>query len=108
MASCTMPPTSGWMLMATHLNLKEREMAKQYPLSENKRISAFPILGTFALLIGLVVIMGASAASCVQVDKGQVGVKTTWGRVDPDALKPGLHFIIPVAQRVTHVNVQVT
>ena len=84
-------------------------MAKQYSLSGgSRRISSFPVLGVLAVVFGLLVVLGVSAASCVQVDKGQVGVKTTWGRVEPDALKPGLHFIIPVAQRVTHVNVQVT
>ncbi len=80
-------------------------MFKQNALPTSHGASTFPVLGVMAILLGLIVIAGAGAASCVQVDKGQVGVKTTWGRVEPDALKPGLHFILPIAQRVTHVKV---
>jgi regulator of protease activity HflC (stomatin/prohibitin superfamily) len=71
-------------------------------------LGGFPVFGSIALVVALFLVLGVGGSSCVQVDKGFVGVKTTWGRVEPDSLKPGLHFIMPVAQRVTHVNVQVT
>jgi len=81
-------------------------VAKQY--QPPRKAGTFPVLGTIAVIFALILILSIGMSSCVQVDKGHVGVKTTWGRVEPDVLKPGLHFVMPVAQQVTHVNVQVT
>lgn len=48
------------------------------------------LAGVILMLIGLVV------ASMVQIEAGQVGVKKLFGKVQPDVLQSGLHFINPL------------
>jgi regulator of protease activity HflC (stomatin/prohibitin superfamily) len=48
------------------------------------------IAGVVMLLIGI------SLKSFVQVDAGQVGIKKLFGKVQPDVLESGLHFINPL------------
>jgi regulator of protease activity HflC (stomatin/prohibitin superfamily) len=46
---------------------------------------------------GLLVMLIGVATSCfVQIDAGQVGVKKLFGKVQPEALESGLHFINPL------------
>lgn len=60
--------------------------------AENIRRFANPLR-----IIGLVVILLGVLISCIiQVDAGQVGVKKLFGRVQPDVLGSGLHFINPL------------
>jgi regulator of protease activity HflC (stomatin/prohibitin superfamily) len=40
------------------------------------------------------------------VDKGHVGIRTTWGAVGSEELKPGLHFKIPVMHGIREINTQ--
>ncbi|HET9122512.1 MAG TPA: prohibitin family protein [Acidiferrobacteraceae bacterium] len=42
-----------------------------------------------------------------QVGPGQRGVVLTFGAVQPGILPPGLHLVVPVAQRVVRMNVRV-
>ena len=47
--------------------------------------------------IGLVLfILGISISCFVQIDAGEVGVKKLFGKVQPDVLQSGLHFINPL------------
>ncbi|TMI77174.1 MAG: prohibitin family protein [Bacteroidetes bacterium] len=49
------------------------------------------------ILAGLVVmIIGVSLSCLIQIDAGQVGVKKLFGKVQPDVLESGLHFINPL------------
>ena len=49
------------------------------------------------ILAGLVVmIIGVSLSCFIQIDAGQVGVKKLFGKVQPDVLESGLHFINPL------------
>jgi regulator of protease activity HflC (stomatin/prohibitin superfamily) len=50
------------------------------------------ILGALLMLIGLF------SASVVQVDAGHVGVKSLFGKVQPDVLKSGLHLVNPLME----------
>ena len=46
---------------------------------------------------GLVVmIIGISLSCFIQIDAGHVGVKKLFGKVQPDVLESGLHFINPL------------
>jgi regulator of protease activity HflC (stomatin/prohibitin superfamily) len=49
------------------------------------------------ILAGIVVMLIGISISCfVQIDAGQVGVKKLFGKVQPDVLESGLHFINPL------------
>ena len=49
------------------------------------------------ILAGLVVmIIGVSLSCFIQIDAGQVGVKKLFGKVQPDVLESGPHFINPL------------
>ena len=53
----------------------------------------------------LLMLMGVLVASVVQIEAGQVGVKTLFGKVQNDVLKSGLHFINPMMQ-VTRLDIK--
>jgi regulator of protease activity HflC (stomatin/prohibitin superfamily) len=40
-------------------------------------------------------VIGLLSASIVQIDAGEIGIKTLFGRVQPDVMYSGLHFINP-------------
>ena len=46
----------------------------------------------------LIVVIGILSSSIVQIDAGQVGVKSLFGNVQNDVLKSGLHFINPLME----------
>jgi len=49
------------------------------------------------ILAGVVVMLIGISISCfIQIDAGQVGVKKLFGKVQPDVLESGLHFINPL------------
>jgi regulator of protease activity HflC (stomatin/prohibitin superfamily) len=49
------------------------------------------------ILAGIIVMLIGISVSCfVQIDAGQVGVKKLFGKVQPDVLESGLHFINPL------------
>ncbi len=60
-----------------------------------------------AIKIGGIVVMliGLSIASIVQIDAGQVGVKSLFGKVQGDVLKSGLHMINPMVE-VTRLDIK--
>ncbi len=43
-------------------------------------------------------ILGLLIAAIVQIDAGQIGIKTLFGRVQPDVLNSGLHIINPLVE----------
>jgi len=53
----------------------------------------------------LLMLMGVLVASIIQIEAGQVGVKTLFGKVQNDVLKSGLHFINPMMQ-VTRLDIK--
>lgn len=54
------------------------------------------------ILLGLVVLVGALAllTSCGTVESGNVGVRTTLGKVNPDEVEPGVYLGLPGISRV--------
>jgi regulator of protease activity HflC (stomatin/prohibitin superfamily) len=62
-----------------------RSMENIHPYSRTIRL-----VGIFIIAIGVTI-------SCfIQVDAGQVGVKKLFGKIQPDVLESGLHFINPL------------
>jgi regulator of protease activity HflC (stomatin/prohibitin superfamily) len=53
---------------------------------------AVKIVGVFVIVAGLLI------GSIVQIDAGQVGVKSLFGKVQADVLKSGLHMINPLME----------
>ncbi len=58
--------------------------------------------GAVAVLALFLILLGSST-----VQAGHVGVLTTWGKVSPGVLQPGFHLVMPVAQKITQVDVRV-
>ena len=56
-------------------------------------------------VIVIALLLGFLSGAVVQA--GYVGVLLTWGRVSPEVLQPGFHLILPVAQRIVHVETRV-
>jgi regulator of protease activity HflC (stomatin/prohibitin superfamily) len=50
----------------------------------------------FVLAGIIVMIIGISISCFIQIDAGEVGVKKLFGKVQPDVLESGLHFINPL------------
>lgn len=56
---------------------------------------------------GAIAALVLSMMSCTTVETGERGIKTTWGEIsDRKPLEPGMHFVAPVGQDVTKVNVR--
>ena len=65
--------------------------------SLRKLQSPFPGYAGIIRIIGsLMIITGILTACIVQIDAGQIGVKTLFGKVQNDVLTSGLHFINPL------------
>jgi regulator of protease activity HflC (stomatin/prohibitin superfamily) len=54
------------------------------------------------ILLGIVLLVGALAllTSCGTVESGNVGVRTTLGKVNPEEVEPGVYFGLPGISRV--------
>lgn len=52
-------------------------------------------------------IMAAGVAACSQVETGEVGVKTSFGKVDGNALSPGLYWYMPGISRINILSTRV-
>ena len=60
------------------------------------------------IIVVILVIAALVSQTVVIVDSGYRGVVLTWGAVDTDIVfDEGLHFVVPIQQRVVQVNVQI-
>jgi regulator of protease activity HflC (stomatin/prohibitin superfamily) len=67
---------------------------------------AFQRWGRPVKIAGIIVMtIGVLLASVVQIDAGQVGVKSLFGKVQNDVLKSGLHLINPLME-VNHLDIK--
>lgn len=57
-------------------------------------------------VVAILIVVGL-AFSFQSVDTGYVGVVTSFGKVQPDTLKPGLNFVVPFLNSVTDVDTRV-
>jgi regulator of protease activity HflC (stomatin/prohibitin superfamily) len=62
--------------------------------------------GGFVKIAGIgMMVIGLLVSAIVQIDAGQVGVKSLFGKVQPDVLKSGLHMINPLVE-VTRLDIK--
>ncbi len=65
--------------------------------SLRKLQSPFPgYAGIIRIVASLMIVLGILTSCIVQIDAGQIGVKTLFGKVQNDVLNSGLHFINPL------------
>lgn len=64
-----------------------------YALQRNHEFGRFA--KTVRLIAILIMLAGALTKCIIQIDPGQIGVKTLFGKVQNDVLRSGLHFINP-------------
>ncbi len=57
-------------------------------------------------VVAVLVILALISNPFVVIPSGYVGVKLTLGKASPDEMKPGLHLIIPLVQRVEKMSVR--
>ena len=62
-------------------------------------------LASLGVLTAITLLMGA--CSVKTVESGTVGVKVTLGKYDNEELQPGLHFRVPIIQRIKVADVRV-
>lgn len=58
-------------------------------------------------IIGVVILVLVIAKPFIIINSGEMGIKSTTGKYDPNPLKPGLHFFLPFIQKVTIVDTRV-
>ncbi|NPA12359.1 MAG: prohibitin family protein [Aquificae bacterium] len=70
----------------------------------NKLVEAIPLYIAFVILVAVVVMFFKPFEI---IESGYVGVKSTLGKYDNQELPPGMHFKIPVIQKIIPVDVKV-
>ena len=63
--------------------------------------------GVLGSIIGGVILVVGLSGPLVEVPPGNVGVVTNFGQVQSGTLEPGLHFVMPIVQRVVNVDTRV-
>ncbi len=58
-------------------------------------------------IIGIILIFGIFAKPFVIINQGEVGILSTTGKFDPQPLQAGMHFYIPILQKVYVVDTRV-
>jgi len=58
-------------------------------------------------IIGILIILGIFAKPFVVINQGEVGILSTTGKYDPVPLKAGMHFYIPILQKVYVVDTKI-
>ena len=84
---------------------KEMERRRQVP---QVTISPRALKLFLPIIVVILVLAVLVSQTVVIVDSGYRGVLLTWGAVDTDIVfDEGLHFVVPIQQRVVQVNVQI-
>ncbi len=63
--------------------------------------------GVVGAAIGLLILVVGLSGPFVEVPAGNVGVVTNFGSVQSGTLKPGLHVVVPIVQRVVIIDTRV-
>jgi regulator of protease activity HflC (stomatin/prohibitin superfamily) len=64
-------------------------------------------LGTLAVIFAIIVLIVGALTSGFAVQAGNVGVVTTFGRVEPGVLEPGFHLRVPFVTIIHQIDVRV-
>jgi len=59
------------------------------------------------IIIAALILFGMMFKPWVIVNEGEVGILATTGKFSPEPLKPGLHFYVPIVQKVIIVDTKV-
>lgn len=65
------------------------------------------ILKTIMVVILGLIIFGSLAASCTTIHSGEVGIKKTFGKVEPEPLYAGIHFKMPYVSTIDKIDLHV-
>jgi regulator of protease activity HflC (stomatin/prohibitin superfamily) len=101
-------PAEPEIISATRTKAKSPQNSPSFPLSSisaGVSVMSSHIAKVVAVLIVLLLLWLLSPFAIVPA--GSRGVVTTFGKVSPDVLDEGLHFIIPVAQTVHLMDVRI-
>jgi regulator of protease activity HflC (stomatin/prohibitin superfamily) len=63
--------------------------------------------GTLLVIIGVLIVLGIIFKPFVVINEGEVGILSTTGKFSPQPLQPGMHFYIPLIQKVIIVDTKV-
>jgi len=63
--------------------------------------------GLGVIIVAVLIIFGMMFKPWVIVNEGEVGILSTTGKFSPNPLNPGLHFYVPVVQKVIIVDTKV-
>lgn len=55
----------------------------------------------------LITLLGLALGACSQINTGEIGIKTSFGKVDAPALAPGLYFYFPGVSNIQRLNTKV-
>ncbi|MGI8635317.1 MAG: SPFH domain-containing protein, partial [Segetibacter sp.] len=61
--------------------------------------------GTVRIIASVLIVIGILTSCLVQIDAGQIGVQTLFGKVENEVLNSGLHFINPLVS-VNRIDVR--
>ncbi len=64
-------------------------------------------LPSWAIIVGAIVLGLFILKPFVIINSGEVGIKVTTGKFQDEPLNPGLHFFVPVLQKVIPVNTRI-
>jgi regulator of protease activity HflC (stomatin/prohibitin superfamily) len=64
-------------------------------------------LPTWAIVVGIIALALFILKPFTIINSGEVGIKVTTGKFQSEPLNPGLHFFIPVLQKVIPVNTRI-
>ena len=59
------------------------------------------------LVIAIVVVALVFTRPIVTINSGEIGIKVTGGKYDPQPLEPGFHFYLPFVQKIIIVDTKV-
>jgi len=60
-----------------------------------------------AIITVIVILLLLALNTFVQIESGERGVVTTWGKVQDDIMQEGLHFRMPIAQEVNKMDIKI-
>jgi regulator of protease activity HflC (stomatin/prohibitin superfamily) len=63
--------------------------------------------GTALIIIAVILVLGLLFKPWVVINEGEIGILSTTGKFDKNPLYPGLHFYIPIFQKVIVVDTKV-
>ena len=86
---------------------KESDDTPQIDFEPPNFIKDFGKKSIFIYIVIVIIVILVISKPFVVINSGEVGIKSTAGRYDPIALKPGLHFFIPFIQDIFVVDTRV-